>query len=176
MILAMGLSPEESRRFLASLREPFSLVIPSAIEDWIEHLGERLVSLVLFGSVARGQVRETSDVDLLAVAKTMPRSLADRRQVFLDRWHRLRSERGLPWVEWNLIVKTPEEAVYRSPLYLDMVTDARFLFDRDGFFEHVLDGMRERMRELGSRKVTLPDGTWYWDLKPDYRFGESVEI
>ena len=24
--------------------------------------------------------------------------------------------------------------------------------------------------------VFLDDGSWYWDLKPDFRFGEVVEI
>jgi hypothetical protein len=32
------------------------------------------------------------------------------------------------------------------------------------------------MRALGSRRVYLADGSWYWDLKPDFRFGEVVEI
>jgi len=82
----------------------------------------------------------------------------------------------VPAVEWDLVTKSPEEARFHSPLYLDMVSDAVLLFDRDGFFEQILRAMRERMSELGSRRVALPDGSWYWDLKPDYRFGERVEI
>jgi len=82
----------------------------------------------------------------------------------------------LPAVEWNLVVKSPDEATYRSPLYLDMVEDAVIVVDRGRFFENVLAGMRARMRELGSRRVHLPDGSWYWDLKPDFRWGEVVEI
>lgn len=54
--------------------------------------------------------------------------------------------------------------------------DGLLILDRDGFFAAVLSGMRERMRTLGSRRVDLADGSWYWDLKPDFRFGEVVEI
>jgi len=79
-------------------------------------------------------------------------------------------------LSWNLVTKTPDEAALRSPLYLDMVEDAVLLYDRDHFFAGVLDGMRRRMLQLGSRRVRLPDGTWYWDLKPDFRFGDVVEI
>ena len=50
------------------------------------------------------------------------------------------------------------------------------LLDRGAFFANVLDAMRARMRALGSRRVFLEDGNWYWDLKPDFRFGEVVEI
>jgi hypothetical protein len=53
-----------------------------------------------------------------------------------------------------------------------MVEDAMLILDRNRLFEQVLAGMRE----LGSRRVHLPDGSWYWDLKPDFRWGDVVEI
>ena len=88
----------------------------------------------------------------------------------------VREARQLAVVEWNIVAKTPEEARVHSPLYLDMVEDGRILFDREGFFANVLSRMRARMRELGSRREYLPDGSWYWDLKPDFRFGDEVSI
>jgi len=138
--------------------------------------GERLLSLVLFGSVARGQARPTSDIDLVIVAEGLPRSLAERRRPFLQSWQRVRAARGLPHVEWNLITKSPEEARVHSPLYLDIVEEGIVILDRGGLVKAVLSAMRARMRALGSRRVYLADGTWYWDLKPDFRFGEVVEI
>jgi hypothetical protein len=75
-------------------------------------------------------------------------------------------------VEWDLVVKSREEGLHRAPLYLDMVEDGVLLLDRDGFFAAVLDGLRQ----LGSRRVVLPDGSWYWILKSDYRFGEEIEL
>jgi hypothetical protein len=122
------------------------------------------------------QARASSDIDLLVVAEGWPHSLADRRRPLLAEWARLRAGRELPEIEWNLVTKTPEEAQHRSPLYLDMVEDAVFLLDRGGFFGAVLEELRARMRTLGSRRVFLSDGSWYWDLKPDFRFGEVVEL
>jgi hypothetical protein len=150
--------------------------IDAATEAWCVSLGPRLVSLVLFGSVARGEARETSDIDVVVVAEGFPRSLADRRRPLLREWERVRREQNLPQVEWNLVTKTPEEARYHSPLYLDIVEDGVLLVDRDGFFQSILDAMRARMGVLGSRRVFLPDGSWYWDLKPDFVFGEIVEL
>jgi predicted nucleotidyltransferase len=166
--LAMALPASTHPRHRAALE--------AAVPSWRAQLDARLVSLVLFGSVARGDAREDSDVDLLVVAHGYPHSLAERRRPLLDDWARVRAEHDLLNVEWNLVTKTPEEARHRSPLYLDMVEDAIILFDRDEFFASVLAGMRERMRELGSRRVYLPDKSWYWDLKPDFRFGEVVEL
>ena len=161
-------------RIQESLQEPFRSALAAAAEAWVERPG--LISIVLFGSVARGQARPTSDIDVLLVAETLPRRLADRRQPFLDAWEARRLKHGMQPVEWNLIVKTRDEATYHSPLYLDMVEDAILILDHGHFFENVLAGMRSRMRELKSRRVHLPDGSWYWDLKPDFRWGDVVEI
>ncbi|MGQ0732838.1 MAG: nucleotidyltransferase domain-containing protein [Acidobacteriota bacterium] len=150
--------------------------LTAALSAWTELLGPRLVSLVLFGSVARGDAGASSDIDVLVVADGMPHGLADRARPLRQAWQRVRADHGLPAIEWNLVVKTPAEASHHSPLYLDMVEDAILLADRSGFFAGVLEAMRARMASLGSRRVHLPDGTWYWDLKPDYRFGEIVEI
>jgi predicted nucleotidyltransferase len=160
----------------AALQEPFRAVLSAAADAWLDELGDRLVSIVLFGSVARGTARPTSDIDLVIVADGLPRSLADRRRPLLESWERTRTSRGLPHVVWSLVMKSPGEAQFHSPLYLDIVEDGILILDRDGFFEGVLARMRQRMRELGSRRVHLSDGTWYWDLKPDFRFGEIVEI
>ena len=160
----------------ASVPEPFRTSTAVASDAWCALLGLRLRSLVLFGSVARGQATARSDVDLLLIAEDLPRSLVERRRPLLAAWSEARTRHALPAVEWNLVTKTPEEARYHSPLYLDIVEDGILLVDRGRFFETVLDAMRARMRELGSRRVFLDDGSWYWNLKPDFQFGEVVEI
>jgi len=160
----------------ASLQEPFRSALVAAADAWIADWGERLISIVLFGSVARRQAAPVSDIDLLLVAERLPHAMADRRRPFLESWNRTRAAHALPHVEWNLVTKPPHEAQIRSPLYLDRLGDGILILDRSRFFESVLSAMRDRMRALGSRRVYLQDGTWYWDLKPDFRFGEVVDL
>ena len=172
----MGFTAPSTARLPASLPEPFRTSLVTATDTWCALLGPRLRSLILFGSLARGQGTASSDVDLLVIADDLPRSLVEHRRPLLAAWSEARARHALPAVDWNLVTKTPEEAQYHSPLYLDIVEDGILLVDRGRFFETVLDAMRARMRELGSRRVHLDDGSWYWDLKPDFRFGEVVEI
>ena len=73
------------------------------------------------------------------------------------------------------IVRTPGEAERSIPLYLDMTEDALLLVDRDGFFANVLKRVRLSLRRLGARRVRQ-GRTWYWDLKPDFKPGDTIEI
>lgn len=62
-----------------------------------------------------------------------------------------------------------------KPIFLDLVEEGIMLRD-DGTFRTKLNHLHERMKALGSRKVTLDDGTYYWLLKPGMRFGEVIEL
>jgi uncharacterized protein len=159
------------------------------VERWLERLraalerreGENLVSFVVYGSVARGTAAPGSDVDLLLVFRSLPPRRHDRFLVWYRELEQLRATHGALLADgcafdWSVLSLTTEEARYHSPLYLDITLDGRLLLDRGAFFAGVLDGLRARIRELGSRRVELDDGSWYWDLKPGLRYGEVVEL
>ncbi len=73
------------------------------------------------------------------------------------------------------ILYTPEEFQKTKPIFLDLVEDAVALHD-DGTVRTKLDQLRAMMKTLGSRKIILDDGTYYWLLKPGLRFGEVIEL
>ena len=175
-IAAVSVCSDVAPNIPDSLQEPFRSALSAASNAWLALMRDKLVCLVLFGSVARRQAADSSDIDLLIVAEGFPRSLRDRRRPLLDAWERTQAAKGLPHVEWSLVTKSPDEARFHSPLYLDIVEDGILILDRDRFFEQILSEMRERMRTLGSRRVYLQDGSWYWDLKPDYRRGEIFRL
>jgi predicted nucleotidyltransferase len=139
-----------------------------------EQYGERLISLAVFGSVGRGTPRPDSDIDLLLVIKDLPVGRIARMKEFAE----IETTLGMTIkgrIELSPVLKTPEEIANGSPLFLDMVEDARMLFDRDDFFKSVLKNLKERLHELGARRI-WQGNIWYWDLKPDYKQGEIFEI
>ena len=143
-------------------------------------LDENLVSVVLFGSVARGEAGPDSDIDLLVVCRSLPRGAFRRREVLEPVYDRLQPsletlwERG-SYVSFSELIRTAEEAQHTHPLYLDMTEEAQLLFDRDGFFATILARVRERLRELGARRQQL-GRIRYWDLKPDFKPGEVITL
>ncbi len=164
------------RRGLESI--PFKPYVP-VIREFVRltrgKLGENLVSIVVFGSVGRGDCTYNSDIDVLVVARNMPDGLMRRIDIFLpiiEAARRKADSRPLiqvyPLSVW--------EAFKNRPIYLDMLTDAVILYDKDDFMVKVLGRLRRRLESLGARKLRLKDGSWMWILKPDIRLGEAVEI
>lgn len=143
-------------------------------------VGDRVVSVVLYGSVGRGTARPDSDVDLLVILRDAPSSYWKRLQPFLLILRQMRRERCWKSLEeeglnpfLSLLVLSLEEAKENHYLYLDMIEDARILVDRDEFFRRKLESLRRRLQELGAQKVRR-DGNWYWDLKPDLKAEEVI--
>lgn len=142
--------------------------------------GKRLVSVVVFGSAGRGTQRRDSDLDLLIVADQLPRGRMRRLKEFssvenrIEPFLKIFEKTGIT-ADLSPIFKSPEEAERGSPLFLDMVEDARILVDRNGFFEAVLSRLRGRLEQLGAKRIWMGNA-WYWDLKPDYKPGECFEL
>jgi len=162
------------------MREPYKTLIERLIEALKRKYGDKFISLVVFGSVARGEARKDSDVDLLLVIDSIPKRRLERQKEFMEVEKDLEGylnelfDEGY-FIDFSPIIKTPEEAMRLSPLYLDMVEDAIIAYDKDDFFMKILDRVRKRLEELGSKRVRM-GRKWYWILKPDYRFGEVIRI
>ncbi len=145
-----------------------------------EALGDNLISVVLFGSVARGEAGADSDLDLLIVCEALPagrfarlRLLEPAEKAFEKELATLHAQ-GVQ-TRLSLVVKTRDEAKRVVPLYLDLVEDARLLHDRDAFFAGVLAGLRAALIRNGAERRML-GRVRYWVLKRDFHPGEVVEL
>ena len=143
-------------------------------------LGDALVSVLLFGSVARDEAAAVSDIDLLVVAEDLPRGrfarldrLRAADEIVRPQLENLRRQ-GI-FTDFHVLLKTPAEAAILRPLYLDFVEDAVILYDREGFFARVLNDLRASLDRLGARRLQR-GRLRYWDLKPDYTPGEVFTI
>jgi predicted nucleotidyltransferase len=163
-----------------TLLERYDTVLHALLAEVKAQYGDRLVAVAVFGSVGRGTPREDSDIDVLIVARDLPRGRTPRVEEFLSVEARLEGPLqavpgdGTP-VSLSPVFKTPEEVERGSPLFLDMVEDARILYDSRGFFAAYLDRLRARLRELGARRVRTGNA-WYWELKPDLKPGEVFSL
>lgn len=159
-------------------RENFEVLLQWVTRAAKDVYGFRLVSLAVFGSVGRGTPRPDSDLDLLLVAEELPRGRLKRMAEFA-RIEEIITPRlaDLKNISPSLspIIKDKEEVLQGSLLFLDMLEDARILYDRGRFLARYLAAFREKLNRLGARRI-YRGGAWYWVLKEDYRPGEVFEI
>jgi predicted nucleotidyltransferase len=164
---------------MRTLTERYDEILGRVVAELRVVYGARLVACAVYGSVGRGTMREDSDIDLLIVARDLPRGVSARRAEIdpvEERLDALLAPRpaGAARIVLSAVIRTPDEMAAGDPLFLDMVDDARLLHDPEGFLARYLDGLRARLRRLGARRVPWK-GAWYWDVKPDYRPGEVFE-
>ena len=120
-------------------------------------LGRRLIAIVLYGSLARAQAREDSDLDLFLLAETLPADPFERieslPQPSLDpRIDPAVSLRALSAEEWARDI---------ASLDLDIAIDGRVLYDRDRYAAERLALIRKRIDEAGLWR----DANMFWRWK-----------
>jgi len=139
----------------------------STVEVLRERLGDLpsyVRAILLFGSTARGEATDRSDIDLLVLHEGMPvANLVERRRIL----YRAVVERvGDVFEAVTLIDMEFRDFVNPgvvTPLLLNIYWDAVVVFDRTGLLEEFLRRVRRRIEELGLRRIR--DGrAYYWVL------------
>ena len=146
-----------------------------------EILQDDLISVLLFGSAARGEAGEGSDIDILIVAEKFGEE--GRFEVFNEIEKDLKASEEYRELKENKlgtlispVPLTPSEVEKNPSILLDIVMDGIMLYDVDDFIENKMKSMRKKLKKMGSKRIFLDDKRYYWDLKPDYKLGEVVEI
>jgi len=147
-----------------------------------KHYGEELLSVVIYGSIARTNYNELSDIDVLLVIRKggsmkLRKSNYDKAKCELKKsseW--LEAKKGRLPYKFQPLILTLDELRAHPPILLDMTQDGLVLFDRDNVFKKEIKLIRQRLKELGSKRIWLDKNRWYWILKPDIKFGEEFEI
>jgi len=146
-----------------------------------EIMQDDLISVVLFGSAARGEAGEGSDIDILIVAEKFGKE--GRFEVFnkiekdlkaSDEYQELKEQKLGTLI--SPVPLTPSEVEKNPSILLDIVTDGIILYDVDDFIENKMESLRKKLKKMGSKKIFLDGTRYFWDLKPNYKLGEVVII
>ncbi len=163
---------------MKTIQSPYKELLDDLLAGLKKALGENLISLAVYGSVARGDYRKDSDVDLLIICESLPKEKLRRQELFIEIEDDLDLEKLYKegfYPNFSPVLKTIEEAKFLTPLYLDMVEDAVILYDKEEFFRNILDKLRKSLEKQGAKRVFIGK-KWYWDLKPGMKHGEVVVI
>jgi predicted nucleotidyltransferase len=151
-------------------RDTHGSALKSIVSDLLQHFGDRLVSVVVFGSVARGNHTNESDIDVLVIVRHWKKRVMARveeltaateetSRLLIYLWV---SEGAYSPIQWYPL--DMEDAGALRPLYLDMTIDAVVVYDRNRFFTDVLERLRLLLHQTGTARVALPDGGHVWEM------------
>jgi len=113
---------------------------------WIE-----IISIAIFGSVARQEDDSDSDIDLLIVAEYIPEKRIER----IPDMVKVKRELNLEFPLDVLLVSKHEcRSNFRNhnPLYLDIALDAKIVCDDSGFLRNLIEETREYIDSRGLRR------------------------
>lgn len=147
------------------------IAIQEVVTALRQTLGRRLLAVILFGSRARGEATETSDWDLLVIARELPTQTLARHILLKN---------ALP-VQWRaqvaILAKTPEEFdATLSSLYLDIALDGTLLYDPEGYAGMRLSRLRQLLAARGLRReANRRDLVWHWQKFPGFNWSLEWE-
>lgn len=127
-----------------------------------KYLSDNLISIVLFGSLARRDAKKTSDLDLFIIAEKLP--LKPFRRVLYIRNPLM----GQFEEKICIIAKTSDEVLKDfPPLFLDIGLDGVILYDKNDFFKNLQIKIRDIIQQTGlQRKRDNGEFFWEWQTPP----------
>jgi predicted nucleotidyltransferase len=123
---------------------------------WIE-----IISIAIFGSVARQEDNADSDIDLLVIAEGIPKRRINR----IPDMVRIERELDLGHPVDVLLVSRDEcRSNFRNhnPLYLDIAFDAEIIYDGTNFLRDLTEETREYVK---THNIRRGDGSWSFPVK-----------
>ncbi len=151
-----GLCLSALRRFLATGTEEAQEGAGIPLQQVRSLLGESLCGILLFGSAARGERRESSDIDLMIVVSA---DLPLTRALY-ERW-----DQGIEGAPTSRLsphfVHLPEDEGGAGSLWYEAAMDGVVLFEREGRISRFLRAVRRSMAE-GKVQRKSAYGHPYW--------------
>ncbi|MGC8849136.1 MAG: nucleotidyltransferase family protein [Candidatus Bathyarchaeia archaeon] len=128
-------------------------------------LGDEYLGMILFGSWARGDAGDGSDVDIFVLLRSMG-GLAVRSEVY-DVVSRVLG-RAVTLVDMRLN-ELQREDLELNPLLINLVADGVIIEDSQGILKSFIEEGRRLIEETGLIRYRTPDGKYGWmrkDKKP----------
>ena len=144
-------------------------MVKKLLEALKRRLGDHLISLLIFGSTAREDFKEESDIDILLIVK-------DKREAEREYLKAKLKIEGISPPFFSSIIATERELREDPYILLDIIEDHIMIYDPYNTAQRMLSLLKERLEDLGAKRVWLDEKRWYWNIKPDWRPGEVVEI
>jgi predicted nucleotidyltransferase len=140
-----------------------------------------ILSIILYGSIARNTWNEESDVDLLLILNNTffeTHSKDDISNLIIDFYNQIREEKGYDKYKFHpiqvLSLNKSELKKFRT-LFYDIAMDGIRLWDKNEIGLEFMKQIKNRIKEKGLQRVFVDEDDFYWKRR-EVKFGEIIEL
>ncbi|MHA1726472.1 MAG: nucleotidyltransferase domain-containing protein [Promethearchaeota archaeon] len=153
------------------------------IQTLKKEYGKNLLSVVLYGSIARGTWNLSSDLDLFMIfsneTKEKKSLSKDVLKIIMEfeKFNTMNTGKNLnsflPIQDISLKLKDLEN--FRT-LFYDIAMDGILIYDTNSIGATFLEKIRNRIEEKGLQRIFIGYDNFYWKRKENVKFGEIFEL
>ena len=174
-------NPNNINKFFDKIPKFFRHYLKSFLSYLKEELNEDLISLIIYGSVARSTWNRESDVDVLLIVS--------------NNYFNQFNEDKISEITINFYNKCREGSMYDNyinhsiqiltlsindldkfrTLFYDIAVDGIIIYDTNNIGLNLLMKYRNRIEKMGLKRIFLNKNDFYWERK-DIEFGELIEL
>jgi len=144
-----------------------------------DELEDNLLSLGIFGSVARGEAKKDSDIDLFIIVNELNMSLLERTKYLLNIKRKDSIKKELEFLSiyeihprLNFFLRQKNELTLNF-FTIDISFDIKTVYDK-GILRTFLEKIQRKIEEKDIKRKYLENGKYYLDL--NIEFGEVFEF
>ncbi|GEM_PF-217828 len=149
----------------------YSKFISHFIKKADKKLGDKIISMILFGSVARGEARGSSDIDIFIFYDDSKITRSELNRIIIStiidlreskQYQELAQKKIIPEIYPFLISKSSADDYLW--VFLDATEEGVILKDTNYFTANLIQNLKTKITKLGGRRTKLPNGKFCWVL------------
>ena len=134
-------------------------ILPELRNFLKQEFNQDLISIILFGSIVKGNFTSTSDIDVLVVCETPPKDWRARDKMVMELTEDIEIKYATP-IHMTLVSKDEISHAIESayPLMLEIYDANEIIYDKNNFFKQLTMDFEKNLRRWHAKKIEK--GVW----------------
>ncbi|MHA1195816.1 MAG: nucleotidyltransferase domain-containing protein [Promethearchaeota archaeon] len=156
------------------------------LKDYIEILENflkgKLISFILYGSVARGKWNQYSDIDILIILENDIKSLEELEAEILEKTIKFENKNELVsssgkklYITFQLLILREKDLKKFRTLFYDVALDGIILYDKNDTGFNFIKEIRKQIEEKKLKRIFISEDDFYWE-REGIKYGDIFEL